>query len=336
MHDAPIYTSSLQASLRSKLEDFFNYEVVVICDSNTYIHCLPHLDGIETKKVITIEAGEKNKSFKTYQSLCEELIQIGAGKNTLLIALGGGVVSDLTGLAASTYKRGIPYINIPTSLLAMVDASLGGKTAINLNGVKNVIGSFYFPEAVMSSGVFLETLPKDEWLNGFGEVVKHALILNTPPPDIELSHVSNEQLLEWSLVKYQIVSQDPNESHLRYILNAGHTIGHALESWALLKGLPLSHGSAVALGLFIESYISKQKKINDLHFEWLKEYIPQHFGRLTYANDDIPAICDYLQHDKKKNHQALMFSFIGEAGELNLEEIEMNEVVEALEWYQLA
>ena len=119
MHDAPIYTSSLQASLRSKLEDFFNYEVVVICDSNTYIHCLPHLDGIETKKVITIEAGEKNKSFKTYQSLCEELIQIGAGKNTLLIALGGGVVSDLTGLVASTYKRGIPYINVPTSLLAI-------------------------------------------------------------------------------------------------------------------------------------------------------------------------------------------------------------------------
>lgn len=335
MHDAPIYTSSLQASLLSKLEEFYNYEVVVICDSNTYIHCLPHLQGIEAKKVITVEAGEKSKSFETYQSICEELIHIGAGKNNLLIALGGGVVSDLTGLVASTYKRGIPYINVPTSLLAMVDASLGGKTAINLNGVKNVIGSFYFPEAVISSSVFLETLPKDEWLNGFGEVVKHTLISNTPPPDIELSHISNEQLLEWSLVKYQIVSQDPNESHLRYILNAGHTIGHALESWALLKGLPLSHGSAVAFGLLIESYISKQKEINALHFDWLKEYIPQHFGTLSYTKDDIPAICEYLRHDKKKQDQALMFSFIDDARELNLQEIQMNEVVEALEWYQL-
>lgn len=241
----------------------------VLVDENTKKHCLPFLKKIITAPyLIQIKSGEKKKDITSCTKIWEELSKQNADRNSLLINLGGGVISDLGGFAASTFKRGIDCINIPTTLLAQVDASVGGKTGIDFNSFKNQIGTFSFPKAVFIYPSFLNTLDKRQLLSGYAEVIKHALIADKSYwkniSKLQISSSSIEPLIYRSVeIKNKIVAADPFEKKERKKLNFGHTIGHAIESALLNSKNPLLHGEAIAIGMICESYLSR--KINNFN-----------------------------------------------------------------------
>lgn len=291
-------------------------DTVFVTDTNTAKNCFPHLwDGSHDNsgtRLIVIPTGEDAKSMNMVSLLIEHLLRLGATRSTLLINLGGGVVSDLGGFVASIYKRGIPYINIPTSLLAMVDAAVGGKTGVNFNHHKNLIGSFCFPEMVCINPVFLKTLPDDHWRSGLGELFKYALI--SDDFDFEelrtLNRNDDESLLSLigkSLnIKQQLVCADPYDRKERHLLNVGHTIGHAFESACVEAGIRITHGEAVAAGIVAECYLSnvlegfpddRLKQINSLFASLFAPFIKQ--------CPDPQALQKFMLHDKKNERDAV-------------------------------
>lgn len=240
-------------------------DIFVLVDENTRRHCLPHLAflGLKADRILEIPAGESHKNLDTCHWLWARLLEKQATRKALLLNLGGGVIGDLGGFVAATYKRGIAFVQVPTTLLSQVDASIGGKLGVDFFGVKNAIGLFGTPKAVCIEPLFLQTLPPRELRAGFAEMLKHALIadlrqwetLSALPAD--LSDVSWPDLLEASLfIKKEIVGIDPYEQGPRKALNFGHTIGHALESWSFANPRPLLHGEAVALGMIGEAWLS--------------------------------------------------------------------------------
>lgn len=251
--------------LRTWLEDRDPDGVFVLTDTHTARACLPVLDQRlgRDRAVLTIPAGEKGKTVETASLLWQALANAGAGRGSVLLNLGGGVVTDLGGFVASTYMRGISFVHIPTSLLAQVDAAIGGKNGIDVGHVKNLAGIFREPDVLLIDPIFLETLPQQEWHNGLAEVAKHALIAD---PDLwraleGLEHprdISQRLLSAAVAVKRMIVAEDPGESGLRKVLNFGHTVGHALESMALAFGQEWPHGEAVAAGMQVEAWLSKK------------------------------------------------------------------------------
>ena len=245
----------------SKL-DISNYsQVAILVDENTKRDCLSKLPQIENALIIEIKSGEEYKNISTCSFIWEQLTINNFDRNALLINLGGGVIGDMGGFCATTYKRGLEFIHIPTTLLAMVDASVGGKLGIDFKGFKNQIGLFNNPKAVLISSEFLETLAESELKSGFAEVVKHALISdnslwlklkNTPFTDLDW-----EDIIDTSVqIKNKIVLADPFEKGERKKLNFGHTFGHAIESYYLEKRTPISHGEAVFMGMILETKIS--------------------------------------------------------------------------------
>lgn len=298
-------------------------QVFYLFDENTYKYCKPATNAaISDSQCIVMPCGEQNKTLDTYAYVCEKLIQKQASKQALLVNIGGGVVSDLGGFIAATYKRGIRYINVPTTLLAMADASIGGKTGIDFKHLKNALGVIYAPEQVITDPVFLNTLPRRHLLNGWAEMIKHAALsgnetLNklpdSPPPFSDKANWTT-LLKNTVAVKLSIVEQDPTEKHLRKILNFGHTLGHAIESYSLERGIDMLHGEAIAAGMLIETHAavlqglcnpglldSLTKKITPLYsFEGLN---------LTAAE-----LVPYLNHDKKNHSRELRFALLADAG----------------------
>lgn len=306
--------------------------IFILADTNTHRHCLPVLHhqvpSLKNVTLLEIPAGEQVKTLQTAEALWTELLSRGGDRNTLMINLGGGVVSDLGGFVAAGFKRGIPYINIPTSLIGQADAAIGGKTGVNLGNVKNQVGSFYPAMAVFISPDFLETLPPDQLRSGFAEVVKTALIgdsvlwrrmLNRGAGTILGLPATDpfwRELIEKSVAsKNRIVCDDFREQKQRKRLNFGHTVGHALESFCNGTEEPVLHGDAVAAGMVAESFLANIKC--GMPAEDLGEITSFLRGMMIpprFTSADIPALITLMGHDKKNQAGTLRFSLIRRPG----------------------
>ena len=301
-----------------------NGSIIVLCDENTYTHCYPLLCKLiqKTPSYIVIKAGEAFKNIETCSFIWQQLMELNADKSTLLINLGGGVVSDIGGFAASTYKRGISFMNIPTTLLAMVDAALGGKTGVNFNQYKNIIGLIQPSDLVYINTEFLNTLPAEQIENGQVEMLKHALISNEIYTNELVSLFENKQqissadILKSIAVKQDIVNQDLHETGIRKVLNFGHTIGHGIEYAAQKNEHSILHGHAVALGMMVALNLSVQKlgfdatKAMEIS-SFLKKKYPVPNWLLTCKTDIIEAI----KHDKKNANAQINMVLLKSIGE---------------------
>ncbi|GHV67836.1 3-dehydroquinate synthase [Bacteroidia bacterium] len=349
-----IFTSAVAEELQRLLKDVARKNVFVLTDTNTFKYCLPLLEGvgIEKDNVFVIPQGEASKSLQTAEQIWLFLLERVARRDSLLINLGGGVVSDLGGFTASTFKRGIKYVNVPTTLLSQVDASVGGKTGINLGGLKNNIGTFSIPQKVIIDTVFLKTLPECQLLSGFAEMLKHALlsgedslnkILNTEPTDIKaLASILPESVA----VKYRIVEADPFEAGIRKALNLGHTFGHALESASMETNTPLLHGEAVAYGLFFALSLSVKKKgFSEELFHKIHYYIYEHYCKMDINGvDTIHSLLEDTEHlyrlmlqDKKNDGDGVKFVLLTKPGEYSVDNQCSKEEIEqaVLEWRKM-
>lgn len=296
------------------LSDFINSKnfktVFVLVDENSHEHCLPvlqqELEVNVTFEIIEVESGEINKNLGTCVSLWQALTDLGADRKSLLINIGGGVITDMGGFVASAYKRGIEFVNIPTTLLSMVDASVGGKTGVDLGVLKNQIGVFADPQMVIIDPVYLQTVPEKEITSGMAEIIKYGLTYDKTLWDKFTENASDVNILDLihrSIeIKNEVVLEDRLEGGLRKILNFGHTIGHAVESHFLESEdkETLTHGEAIALGMITETYIStKLFNFPTKDLEIIKEVIVKIFGKIPVLKSDYPAVLDLMKHDKK-------------------------------------
>jgi 3-dehydroquinate synthase len=295
--------------------DFSN--AIVLTDKHTKQYCLPVFrERVDFKfREITIESGEGNKTLDTVSLIWKQLLQYHAGRNSCLINLGGGVVGDMGGFAAATFKRGMHYVQIPTSLLAMTDSSIGGKTGFNFEGLKNNIGAFALPKAVFIYAGFLKTLPFSEIKNGWAEIIKHGFIEGKDLYDIliktpDLKSIDWQTIIPLSVnIKQEIVSKDFKENQLRKVLNAGHTIGHSLESASRKTDKPLTHGEAVILGLKTELKLALQQSIlPDTDFNQMIKILDFYFAGLQFPKLNFNQLIPYLQQDKKNPRKSVSFS----------------------------
>lgn len=314
--------------------------MAVLVDENTRQYCLPLLDAALPAglAVITIPAGERHKTLDTCQMVWDEMLRHGLDRHSLLLNLGGGVIGDLGGFCAATYMRGIDFVQVPTTLLAMADSSLGGKVGVDFRFVKNIIGVFQNPKAVFISPLFLETLPLGELRSGFAEVFKHALIADDAlwqrlQSIRDLERVDWMEFLPASLsVKMRIVEEDPHEQGLRKALNFGHTIGHAVESFFLQHGRPLLHGEAVALGTVGESFLSHRMAGLPLTSLQAITYLVRRFyPPCSFEKTDFPAILDLMKKDKKNRGGRILCSLLPAVGQVLVDqECSEQSILEAL------
>ncbi|HKL38757.1 MAG TPA: 3-dehydroquinate synthase [Bacteroidales bacterium] len=300
--------------------------IFILVDENTREHCLPHIEQLLSReKVHVMEMGqeEENKSIDTVVNVWNWLQAEGADSNSLLIGLGGGMLLDVAGFAAATFKRGIQIVNIPTTLLSMVDASLGGKTGFNLNGYKNHVGVFRSPGYVFLFPVFLKTLDHRHLYAGWAEMIKHGFIQSRDHLD-KLLFSQPERLPQGELarlirdsvdIKNYYVTRDPYEKGLRRALNFGHTIGHALESLALKKHQSLLHGEAVAYGMLCEYWLSIQLQgASAAHYDRLKEYVDRHYPKFQVEPSDQDELYQYMLQDKKNRKARVNCTLLKEVG----------------------
>ena len=260
-----ILSNNTSQEVKLIINELKPHKIAILVDENTTKCCLPSLN-LKEISIIEIESGERNKTLKTCQQIWEFFTKLNFSRNSLMINLGGGVIGDMGGFAAAVYKRGIKFVNVPTTLLSQVDASVGGKLGIDFEGFKNHIGVFQTPYRVIIDTNFLTTLSEKEKKSGYAEVLKHALIKDKKYWE-QLKKCSFEKL-QWNeivaksvAIKHEVVQQDPKENGLRKILNFGHTLGHAIESFCLNTKQPLLHGEAIAMGIILESYLSWDKKM---------------------------------------------------------------------------
>lgn len=314
-------------------------------DENTKRFCLPLLDNTHVLRgkffLIEIQAGETMKKLETAGYVAEQLLSAEADRNAILVNLGGGVVCDLGGFTASVYKRGIRYVNIPTTLLAQVDAAIGGKTGLNVENVKNAIGTYAFPSWVFVCLKFLETLPVKHLLNGYAEMFKYGLIA-----DKELWLDLKEQdptlppgtgLVEKSIkIKNEIVASDPREKGVRKLLNFGHTLGHAFESAGLRNdGDSTLHGEAVAAGMVCESYLSmKYAGLPEKDLQEITGFIMQRFGKLPLKHEKKDELMRFMRNDKKNSAGMIGVAMISEIGKALFDlMVTEKDVEECLDYY---
>lgn len=289
-------------------------KIYILVDENTHMHCVAplvrNINLLENAEILEIDAGEEQKNIEIVNRLWQVLADNNVDRQALIINLGGGVISDMGGFMASIYKRGIRFINIPTSLLAMVDASIGGKTGVDFGTVKNQLGCFSNPEAVFIWPEFLKTLPKEELLSGFGEIVKYALINDLQfwniIRNLEFTEIEDfdEFIFESIEIKSNIVAADPKEQGLRKVLNFGHTYGHAFESLSMMHSgnTKLSHGKAIALGIICDLWHSVQKStFPESVFIEIKDYIFKNFGSFSIQDNQIGQLLDLMKKDKKNS-----------------------------------
>jgi len=326
---------------------FYNHpnleNVLILCDSITRQACFPKLQLTKHIPVIVVNTGEESKSIDNLAFIWNQLLQLNANRSSILVNLGGGVISDLGGMAAATFHRGMRCINIPTTLMGMVDAAHGGKTGINLQQYKNYLGTFSMPEAVWICPDFLETLPPEELTSGFAEMLKHGLIADAlyfeKLNKLELKNVWKNKEMVLDLIKTSVaikkrfVNLDPYDKGVRQVLNFGHTVGHGFESFFMNN--PISHGQCVAAGMLCEAYISRQKNLlNATDFETIKSAIDQHYKRLIYYKKDVDALINILMKDKKNQAQGIRCVLLSSIGKAEFgQSIDRKEAENALEYY---
>ncbi len=312
----------------------------IIVDSNTNEFCLskflPYLATDLTIEIVEFEAGEPNKNIDTCVELWNVLTELGADRKSLVINLGGGVVTDLGGFVASTFKRGIDFIHIPTTLLSMVDASVGGKTGVDLGNLKNQIGVINVPKMVLIDTQYLETLSKKEMRSGLAEMLKHGLIYDKEYWEkfLDLKAVDfadfDELIYRSVEIKNEIVMQDPTEKNIRKALNFGHTLGHAIESYFLENEdkISLLHGEAIAIGMILESYISLEKDlITNQEYNQIKSAIKTIYDDVVFDKNDIEPILELLIHDKKNEYGNIQFALIDGIGKIIINQSVENELI---------
>ena len=327
-------------ALNNHLKENKYSNIFIIVDSNTNEFCLPnflpYLETDLTIEIIEFEAGEENKNIDTCVEIWNVLTELGADRKTLVINLGGGVVTDLGGFVSSTFKRGVDFIHIPTTLLSMVDASVGGKNGVDLGNLKNQIGVINVPIMVLIDTQYLETVPQNEMRSGLAEMLKHGLIYDKKYweqfldlKDIDFADF--DQLIYRSVeIKNEIVTQDPTEKNIRKSLNFGHTLGHAIESYFLENKdkTTLLHGEAIAVGMILESYISLKKDLisNDEYFE-IKSSLKTIYDDIIFDENDIKPILELLIHDKKNEYGAIKFALIEGIGKIKINQSVENELI---------
>lgn len=346
MDQRVIISTHLENELVSALAECEHDKLFVLTDTTTQEKCLPVLQKfycMKEAKVITIPASDSHKDIESLMMVWKGLQEGGASRHSCIINLGGGMVTDLGGFAASTFKRGINFINIPTTLLAMVDASVGGKTGINFGGLKNEVGVFNDSKFVILNTEFLKTLDVENICSGYAEMLKHGLIsteamweelvsFDLANPDLkQLQRMVGDSVK----VKERIVELDPHEKGIRKALNLGHTFGHAFESWAL-KRKPILHGYAVAFGLIPELYLSVTK--TGFPTEKMRQtvtFIKENYGTLNITCDDYDELIELMQHDKKNQNGIINFTMMGAIGDIRINQTaSTEEIKEALDFFR--
>ena len=341
-----IISEQLEEALRKEVGECKADRIYILTDKTTHELCLPVVKSYDCLKgadVISIEAGDTNKTLDSVVHVWSELQRMGATRHSLLINLGGGMVTDLGAFAASTFKRGISIINIPTTLLSMVDASVGGKTGFNFGGLKNEIGVFRNADCVILDTTFLKTLDEENILSGYAEMLKHGLI-STGKHWAELMNFDIEHpdlgelgsLVAKSVqVKERIVTEDPTEKGIRKALNLGHTVGHAFESLALQRK-PVLHGYAVAWGLVCELYLSVVKTGFPVEkMRQMTRFIFEHYGRMSITCNDYPILLELMTHDKKNIGGTINFTLLGGIGDIRINQTATKaEIEEALDFFR--
>ena len=341
-----VISENLTEALATAVAECEHDRTFILADETTERCCLPVVSGMDCVRgaqVIVIGATDSHKTLESLAHVWEALGEGGGTRHSLLINIGGGMVTDLGGFAASTFKRGINYINIPTTLLSMVDASVGGKTGINFRGLKNEIGVFSNASTVILDTTFLKTLDAENICSGYAEMLKHGLISN----EEMWAELMNFDLVQPDLgqlqtmvadsvaVKQRIVTEDPLEQGIRKALNLGHTIGHAFESFAL-KHSPILHGYAVAYGIIGELYLSTVKTgfpSDKMH--QTVSFIKEHYGKMTVTCDDYPTLLELMTHDKKNVAGTINFTLLGGIGNIRINQTASKEdIYEALDFYR--
>ncbi|EID33602.1 3-dehydroquinate synthase [Prevotella sp. oral taxon 306 str. F0472] len=341
-----IISKQLQTDLAKAIAECEHDRIFVLVDETTNKLCWSLVKDylcLKDAQTIIIGATDRRKNLDTLVHVWESLQQGKATRHSLLINLGGGMVTDLGGFAASTYKRGINFINVPTTLLAMVDASVGGKTGINFGGLKNEIGVFNDAEFVLLDTNWLRTLDEENIRSGYAEMLKHGLIAD----DTMWAELINFNLAQPNLrqlasmldksvrIKERIVTEDPHEKGIRKALNLGHTFGHAFESWAM-KRQPVLHGYAVAFGLIAELYLATTQ--TDFPTERMRQtvnFIRAYYGSLPITCNDYPELIELMHHDKKNHGNEINVTLLGGIGDIRIDQtITEEDIKEALDFFR--
>ncbi|MEZ7674541.1 3-dehydroquinate synthase [Prevotella sp. 20925_1_30] len=341
-----IISKQLQTELTEAIAECEHDRIFVLVDETTNKLCWSLVKDylcLKDAQTIVIGATDRRKNLDTLVHVWESLQQGKATRHSLLINLGGGMVTDLGGFAASTYKRGINFINVPTTLLAMVDASVGGKTGINFGGLKNEIGVFNDAEFVLLDTNWLRTLDEANIRSGYAEMLKHGLIadetmwaelinFNLAQPNLlQLASMLNKSVR----IKERIVTEDPHEKGIRKALNLGHTFGHAFESWAM-KRQPVLHGYAVAFGLIAELYLATTQ--TDFPTERMRQtvnFIRAYYGSLPITCNDYPELIELMHHDKKNRGNEINVTLLGGIGDIRIDQtITEEDIKEALDFFR--
>ena len=346
IHSNIIFSQQIESELEKIVDQFPKGKVFLLTEEVPAKVCIPVIKVLLEKKGIrqvTIEGGEQNKSIHSVEKAWQFLSEKGADRKSLLINIGGGMLTDLGGFVASTFKRGMAFVNIPTTLLAQVDASLGGKTGINFSGLKNEIGLFREPDAVIINTNFLKTIDRENFLSGFAEMLKHGLIKSPEhwnelmAYDLEnINYNSLQKIIADSVaVKDWHVQNDLTEKNIRKALNFGHTAGHAFESFALYDKRPVLHGYAVVYGMIVELFLSnKVCGLADPDLESISEWLLKIYGKFGIGSNHYETLYELMTHDKKNEGSRINFTLIPEIGRVEIDQDCSKELIfEALDYY---
>lgn len=340
----PVYFGPVIGQLPAFIREHNYQKVFFLVDEHTHLHCLPYVFehlGFDSCDLIELESGEIHKTINTCKGIWETLKDFEAQKDQLLINLGGGMICDIGGFAAATWKRGMDYIHIPTTLLAQTDAAIGGKTGVDLDHLKNAIGTISFPKAVFIDPVFLQTLDQRQIMSGFAETVKHSLIADSTffnnLASLSAAEIQRLDPENWypiirksAEIKIRIVTEDPYEKGLRKQLNFGHTIGHAIESNVLSQNPDqLLHGEAIAAGMICESYLShKLSGLSLSNLEQITIFLLRLYSPVLPAEIDLAGLMPYLVQDKKNRHEKINFTLLNGIGSASTDHFIDPELIE--------
>ncbi|HHT23532.1 MAG TPA: 3-dehydroquinate synthase [Bacteroidales bacterium] len=339
-----VITHNINTDLEATIQPWKSEDIFILTDTNTKDKCLPALNSEKVKNahIICIPAGDDKKNIDTLVQIWKYLTANGATRKSLMINLGGGMITDIGGFAAATFKRGIEYINISTTLLGAVDAATGGKTGINFLGLKNEIGAFAPAKKVFISTDFFRTLDDKNIRSGFAEMLKHALISSEKDwKDIlsfDLEEMDFEKLHELLVrnieIKTDIVTKDPKEQGIRKALNFGHTFGHAIETWSYQSENPVLHGYAVAWGMICELYLSHIKLgFPKEELLKLKYFVREHYGTYDCGCKDYEVLLELMKHDKKNEGREINFTLLSNVGEVIINQTATkDEIIESLDF----
>lgn len=342
-----IFTENIRTDLEKLLSGYASNQIYILSDAHTQSLCLPALKGISSLAVarcLSIPAGDDHKDVENLSGVWKFLSQEGATRKSVLVNVGGGMVTDLGGFAASTFKRGIDCIHIPTTVLSAVDAAVGGKTGVNFNGLKNEIGAFHLPKAVLIYAPFFKSLDRQNLLSGYAEMLKHGLLSNVKYWEellsLDLAHPESAAFLEAVResvhIKVNITEQDPKEQGIRKALNLGHTAGHAFESLSHKRGEPVLHGYAIAWGLICELYLSS--KFLNFPKEILQHcirFVREEYGVFYITCKDYPDLYESMTHDKKNESKSINFTLLSDIGKIHLDQTANRaQIEEMLDFYR--